>query len=650
MAKTSAERQRLFVERHSQDADFKKRQAERKQKWRSNRQVTRSVINKDKRAETERKRKYRLKCKQQIAAGVQSDSVGETPCTSRSVDLNTPSKAFKSAASLGKAVRRVSRFLPQSPGKKAAVVRKLAISTSLFGPARGQSNALKIPNKTVEQVQEFFQRDDISRQAPGMKDAILVRDGTTKKRVQKRHLTMTVQEAYKCFCNDNPNLIIGKSKFSELRPKHVLLSSQTPTNACLCRYHENINLLLQGLHGKLPDVFPLKTTDLIVNSVCNPDSEICMFGSCDKCGNLLGFERGIGSKFNNDDDEPIETKWYSWDSIDGKQQKVLKEGLIDECMDVLRAQLPKFLQHDFIKKKQSSVFQSLKSSVDMQTGLLQMDFSENYTASYQDEIQSAHWHQKQITVFTAVLWIAERCESYAIISDSLDHNKEAVCAFLCKILDDVQEKYPAIKKIHIFTDGAASQFKNKYIFCFICVKLPALYDIHISWDFFATSHGKGAVDGIGGTIKRTVAAQVNSRQQAVVNDAATFLAVAKSRCPKINVLMVSKDDIKTFSEKHDLESLWLSACSIPGTQNIHSLVVISESMAIRSKTYSTSDVHVTHQFGAVSRNDTAQESDSETIILEPSSPTPASPNNGIQLSDIISGNYIPLYNRTKRKN
>lgn len=523
MAKTSAERQRLFVERHGQDVDFKKRQAERKMQWRSNRKVTRSVRQKEKRAETERKREYRLKCKLEIAAEmVQSDCVSITPCTSHSVDLNTPSKAFRSAASLGKAVSRVSRYLPQSPRKKAEVVRKLAISTSLFGPPRGQSNALKIPSKTGQQVQEFYQRDDISRQAPGMKDAILVRDGTTKKRVQKRHLTMTVHEAYKCFCHDKPDLVIGKSKFAELRPKHVLLSSQTPTNACLCRYHENINLLLQGLHSKLPDVFPLKTTDLIVNSVCNPDSEICMFGSCDVCGNLLGFERSIGTKLVSDDDEPIEVKWYAWEAIDAKQQKVRKEGLLDECVDVLRAQLPKFLQHDFIKRKQSSIFQSLKSSVDTETGVLQMDFSENYTASYQDEIQSAHWHQKQITVFTAVLWMAETCESYAIISNSLDHNKEAVCAFLCNILHDARGKYPALKNVHIFTDGAASQFKNKYIFSFICVKLPALCNINISWNFFATSHGKGAVDGIGVTVKRMVAAQVSSRREAGINDAATF--------------------------------------------------------------------------------------------------------------------------------
>ena len=30
------------------------------------------------------------------------------------------------------------------------------------------------------------------------------------------------------------------------------------------------------------------------------------------------------------------------------------------------------------------------------------------------------------------------------------------------------------------------------------------HDLKIRWNFFATSHGKGVVDGIGGTLKRTV--------------------------------------------------------------------------------------------------------------------------------------------------
>ena len=36
---------------------------------------------------------------------------------------------------------------------------------------------------------------------------------------------MTTEEAYSLFVDENPNVTIGKSKFAELRPKEVLLSS-----------------------------------------------------------------------------------------------------------------------------------------------------------------------------------------------------------------------------------------------------------------------------------------------------------------------------------------------------------------------------------------------------------------------------------------
>ena len=57
------------------------------------------------------------------------------------------------------------------------------------------------------------------------------------------------------------------------------------------------------------------------------------------------------------------------------------------------------------------------------------------------------------------------------------------------------EKYPSIKLINTFSDGAASQFKQRYLFSNIHLWETNL-NIQILWHFFATSHGKGAVDGM----------------------------------------------------------------------------------------------------------------------------------------------------------
>lgn len=65
----------------------------------------------------------------------------------------------------------------------------------------------------------------------------------------------------------------------------------------------------------------------------------------------------------------------------------------------------------------------------------------------------------------------------------------------------VKQKHPEVTKAHIFSDGQSSQFKNKYILS-ILSKLAKI--VQVQWNYFATSHGKGVVDGIGGTIKRLV--------------------------------------------------------------------------------------------------------------------------------------------------
>ena len=408
-----------------------------------------------------------------------------------------------------------------------------------------------------------------------MKDCMVVWEGKEKRKEQKRYLLMTVQEVYSCFKQEYPELVIGKSKFAEHRPKNVLLQARTPQNVCLCRYHENVRLILSCLHEKCAEV-PLRSADFISISVCDPQNNDCMLGKCSTCSTMSCFRMNVVDKVS--DCLMDEVKWYTWETVDGKQVKTVREGVVEEVVDELQNQLPVFLKHDFIKQQQSRCFQQIKSKVDKYNGLLQMDFSENYTATYQDEIQSAHWHQKQVTVFTAVIWVNQNdCKSYAVVSDCLNHNKEAVCTFLCTILADIQSHWPDLKNLDIFTDGAASQFKNKYIFCFLCTKLPVISAIKITWHFFATSHGKGAVDGIGGVVKRAVSTAVNSRSH-VVTDAASFLEAASTHCHNTSILSVTEADIAKFAKEHDLEATWELATSVPGTLNIHHIEVLPKSI------------------------------------------------------------------------
>ena len=60
------------------------------------------------------------------------------------------------------------------------------------------------------------------------------------------------------------------------------------------------------------------------------------------------------------------------------------------------AMLPSFLLHYFIKQQQVNAHEDHKMKVqnDSELGVLLIDFAENFSTLWQDEVQSAHWNRK----------------------------------------------------------------------------------------------------------------------------------------------------------------------------------------------------------------------------------------------------------------
>ena len=57
------------------------------------------------------------------------------------------------------------------------------------------------------------------------------------------------------------------------------------------------------------------------------------------------------------------------------------------------------------------------------------------------------------------------------------------------------------KKVFYFSDGCAGQYKNCKNFKNLCHH-SVDFGFEAEWLFFATSHGKGPCDGVGGFLKR----------------------------------------------------------------------------------------------------------------------------------------------------
>ena len=404
---------------------------------------------------------------------------------------NTANYKYGNRASLRKAKSRVLKALPVSPRKRKTVLKSLAcdILDAYVVDVRPD----RIPEETTNAVLAFYEDDSISRMMPGKADCISIRDSNgAKVKKQKRHLVMTLAEAYCCFKADHPDEI-GKSKFASSQPKWVFLSSQMPQNVCGCRYHENVFLLLEALHRKYPDIVPLYSKEeFTAKCKCDPNSEACMSDNCDTCSDAKLFDQSFTNQVT---EEPV-FKWYQWQDENGYLQKAPKEGSTTDAFDDLASQLPKFFWHSFIKDKQAASYgrsklMAMESESDM--CLLQMDFAENFTCLWQNEIQSAHWRQRQVSIYTVMVYHREHTWSCVIVSDYREHGKCAVSAFTSQVLDVIKTEFPTVKVIDIWSDGPSSQYKNKYVFVLLS-KLERHHGFEIRWNYFATSHGKGPND------------------------------------------------------------------------------------------------------------------------------------------------------------
>jgi len=144
-----------------------------------------------------------------------------------------------------------------------------------------------------------------------------------------------------------------------------------------------------------------------------------------------------------------------------------------------------------------------------------MDFSENYSINIQNEVQSMHWHTKQVSILVHMTfrsnpdWTFSNGEPYLLkethyyVLDSKQHDSLYVQhSFMLHWDYLISEGFQPSSHI-VWTDGCSGQFKSARAWYFIsrfpCLtmsdELPEGYQM--SGNYFASRHGKGEVDGAG---------------------------------------------------------------------------------------------------------------------------------------------------------
>ncbi|CAF5070990.1 unnamed protein product, partial [Rotaria sp. Silwood1] len=101
------------------------------------------------------------------------------------------------------------------------------------------------------------------------------------------------------------------------------------------------------------------------------------------------------------DDEDNEIRWFNWVRVSGKVSLQEISGNIATLLGKIDEQWPVILHHHYVKEQQKQYINEIKKkSNDKDYVVITCDFAENYTLVAQREVQSAHWNQQQVAIFT----------------------------------------------------------------------------------------------------------------------------------------------------------------------------------------------------------------------------------------------------------
>lgn len=235
--------------------------------------------------------------------------------------------------------------------------------------------------------------------------------------------------------------------------------------------------------------------------------------------------------------------------------------------------MPAVLKHDFIATKQARYMDDLKTNLRDGELLVTLDFSENYAFHMQNEIRAQHWSKDQATLHVYVVYYKEKGKikhlNCVVLSEDMTHDATSVHLFNKKLISFLKRKFNGkVTKLFYFSDGAGSQYKNKYNFVNL-VNHKTDFNVDAEWHFFATSHGKGACDGVGGTVKRT-AFRYNLQHDAASQITSTrrLYEWARSNFKNIHFDFCSKDDHKIHKES--IQRRYENAQTIQQTRQYHS--------------------------------------------------------------------------------
>lgn len=207
----------------------------------------------------------------------------------------------------------------------------------------------------------------------------------------KRYLTRSIREMYTLFKEQNPQTKLGRSGFYSVRPRWLVPAPSH--DICVCIYCENFNLRVTALKNLCCNAVTYESLKKLVLSllVCDNCNLDCLFQECSFCPGSDGITI-ISLNLEHLLDDESEVTFAIWENNDLVRKTVTLEYFITV--------LSHWASQSFKDWKCTE-----KSATQKRRLILHGNFAENWTITLPNEIQSDHWLNQQISIFTAVCYL-----------------------------------------------------------------------------------------------------------------------------------------------------------------------------------------------------------------------------------------------------
>lgn len=206
--------------------------------------------------------------------------------------------------------------------------------------------------------------------------------------MQKRLLTDTLKNLHRKVWSE-PHGQLSYSTFCRLRPFWVVTPTEADRNTCLCKTHENTQLMANVLHSR--GILSTKSIEDMADSiVCDSKGKACAYSKCREC--LLNAFKTLKQP---GEAEVCVTQWTTEriHKEDKSSMITVKRDLVTTESDLLsqfQERLSRFKQHIFNIRWQYTAYRQIRETLKPDECMLHIDFSENYLCKYSQEIQAVH--------------------------------------------------------------------------------------------------------------------------------------------------------------------------------------------------------------------------------------------------------------------